>query len=84
MLTWLDDNREALLAGGVTPTDVDNINIPTCSAGSIRGTIVGLPLAESSEGALSPQDCESALENPRDDVEAFLNGFITLGKVPLE
>jgi len=83
VLSWLSENRGALAAGGVTPTDVTSINIPSCATGSIRGTLVGLPLAPIADGFLDPQDCESTLENPANDVEALLNGFITQTSVPL-
>jgi len=83
VLAWLADRRDALTAG-TEPSEADSVNIPTCNGGSIRGTIVGLPLAPSPEGALDPQDCESTLENPTDDVQAFMNGFITLTDIPLE
>jgi len=84
VLAWLENNRAALMAGSITPTDVDSLNIPSCSTGSIRGTIVALPLAENFEGALGTQNCESTLDDPLDDVEAFLNGFVTQSNVPLD
>jgi len=84
VLAWLADRRATLVAGDTTPTDVDSVNIPSCSAGHIRGTITGLPLAPTIDGALGAQDCESTLEDPRDDVQAFINGFITLSAVPLD
>lgn len=84
-LSWLEDNRASLQAGVAPIVDVDNLNIPTCSAGSaIRGTIVDIPLAPTGAGALDTQNCASMLENPQNDVEAFLNGYISLSKVPLE
>ncbi len=84
VLAWLDDNRDALLAGGAPPTMVDNINVPSCATGAIRGTIVGLPLAASAEGALAAQDCTSTLADPGDDVEALNNGFVAQSAVPLD
>jgi 5'-nucleotidase len=81
VLGWLSDSREVLAEGGITPTDVTSINIPSCATGSIRGTLVDLPLSPT--GFLGPQDCESTLENPADDVEAFRNGFTTQTSVPL-
>lgn len=83
VLGWLEDNRAAL-AGAEAPATVDSTNIPSCSAGAIRGTIVGLPLAPTAEGAFGPQNCESALENPVDDVQAFVNGFVTFTTVPTD
>jgi 5'/3'-nucleotidase len=85
VLKWLADHRAALQAGVASVSDVDNLNIPTCSPGSsIRGTLVGIPLATSSVGALNTQNCASTLQDPQNDVEALLNGYTTLSKVPLE
>jgi len=84
VLEWLDDHRAELLAGGGAPTAVDNLNVPSCEAGTIRGTLSDVPLAASLTGFLDPQDCTSTLENPLDDVQAFLNGYITLSTVPLD
>lgn len=83
VLTWLEQRRSALGAG-TAPTTADSVNIPTCTAGAIRGTLVGLPLASSAEGAVDPQNCESTLDDPADDVQAFVNGFTTLTTVPLD
>jgi len=83
VLEWLADHRLEL-AVGARPPGVESINIPSCNAGSIRGTIVGLPLAPSIDGALGPQDCESTLEDPDDDVQAFVSGFIPVTTIPFE
>ena len=83
VLAWLAEHRAALAADAMPP-GVQSINIPSCNAGSIRGTIFGLPLAPSIDGALGPQDCESTLEDPDDDVQAFVNGFIPVTTVPFD
>jgi 5'-nucleotidase len=84
-VTWLEDHRSSLQAGGVPITAIANLNIPTCSPGSaIRGTIIDIPLAPTGFGILDPQNCASTLENPQTDVEAFLNGYIAVSDVPLE
>jgi 5'-nucleotidase len=75
-----------------------NINVPTCSAGSIRGVEV-VPLAQlrtvtgyepdpnglvaTTEELFIPAilgtaDCESTEEDPANDLEAFLNGYISV------
>jgi len=82
VMSWLEEHREALMAGVVSHSSVDNLNIPSCSSGAIRGTVV-VPLAPETDGALSAQNCESSLIEPRDDVEALNNGFITLTAIPL-
>ena len=73
----------ALLVGGAALTDITNLNIPSCNGGSIRGTII-VPLTPIPTGFLDPPNCEATLENPTTDVEALLNGFITLSSVPLD
>lgn len=83
VLKWLSENRAALAEGGITPTDVQNLNIPSCDSGSIRGTLVGIAMAPNAAGFQDPQDCESTLENPVNDVEGLNNGFITQSSVPL-
>ena len=81
VLAWLAAHRGALAAGTVTTEEVDNLNIPSCETGSIRG-LVEVPMAESSAGAITAQDCESMLEDPDNDVEALNNGYTTLGPIP--
>ena len=84
VLSWLADNRAALVEGTIV-AGVDNINVPSCAAGtSIRGTLVDIPLAPNAVGVLDTQDCASTLENPTTDVEGFRNGYITLSRVPLQ
>jgi 5'-nucleotidase len=85
VLRWLEENRRSLQTGVVRPTDIDSINIPSCAGGtSIRGTLAGLPLAPTTAGIFDAQDCASTLEDPQNDVEAFVNGYVTLSDVPLE
>ncbi|MGB8331247.1 MAG: 5'/3'-nucleotidase SurE [Polyangiales bacterium] len=84
VVTWLRANRAALLEGEVSLEFITSINIPTCDPGSIRGA-VEVPLATEIPpglGLLDKQDCESSLENPRDDIEAFFNGFTAITPVP--
>lgn len=83
VMTWLAANRSALIAGGAAPTNVTNLNIPSCDAGTIRGTLPGLTLAPTTTGAFAGQDCLSTLVNPANDVEGLNNGFTTLSPVPL-
>jgi 5'-nucleotidase len=81
VIAWLADHRAALVAGNVTTATVDSINTPTCTAGEIRG-LREVPLAADSADAFKPQDCESTLETPQNDAEAFINGFNALSLVP--
>lgn len=89
VLRWLEENRSALLAGDLPLDNITSINIPSCAPGtSIRGRVevplgtetpdflVGQPLP------IAEQDCESTLEDPQDDLEAFFSGFVAITPVP--
>jgi 5'-nucleotidase len=85
VLTWLEANRAALLAGQVPVEDITSINIPSCDGqGEIRGTLQ-VPLAtENPNGYVlnGPQDCTSTVDEVPNDVEAFFNGYTTITPVP--
>jgi hypothetical protein len=80
VLTWLEENRDDLVAGSVT-----KIDIPTCPVGSIRGT-EDVPLWLAGDEQLDPfaVDCGSTLEDPTDDLTAFVNGFVAVTVMPVE
>lgn len=84
VLAWLEANRAALLAGQVPLENITSINIPSCETGSIRGTLE-VPLATENPNAWAlsngTQDCESTVENPPNDVEAFFNGYTSVSLV---
>jgi 5'-nucleotidase len=89
VLRWLEDNRSALLAGDVPRDTITSINIPSCAPGtSIRGRVevpLGTETPDFLEGQALPiaeQDCESTLEDPQDDLEAFFSGFVAITPVP--
>ena len=84
VLAWLAENRAALLAGEVPLENITSINIPSCDTGEIRGQ-VDVPLATENPDnfpLLGSQDCESTLEDPQDDLEAFFNGYVSVTPVP--
>src|SRR4051794_16735998 len=66
-----------------TPSAAANLNVPSCSTGTVRGekqlpTQTSIPnIAD----ALSKQDCTSTA-NPTTEVAAFNDGFATLTQVP--
>ncbi len=82
VINWLSVNRARLFCSGAAPLSITCLNIPSCNEGSIRGTRI-VPMAADLEGATDPQDCESTLENPANDIEALLNGFIAETNIPL-
>lgn len=84
VLDWLAQRRATLESSALPPTDVDNLNVPSCAPGSVvRGVARDIPMALSSVGVFDTQDCTSTLVDPSDDVEAFRNGYITISSVPL-
>lgn len=81
VLGWLGEQRADLLDGSAA-VEVTSLNIPTCTTGEIRGLLV-LPTAESNaDREVLESNCESTLENPVDDVEGFVNGFVTQSVIP--
>jgi len=67
---------------GVPYMRLPNINIPSCPVGSIRGTIEIDPGVDLSSGNyFDPSDCLSTKPEASivDDLDAFLNGFISIG-----
>jgi 5'-nucleotidase len=78
---WVKKHRAALTKKGAkSPTEVANINVPTCSTGKVRG-VVDVPSATGGDITVTP-DCLSKLKKPADDVIAFANGYASLSKVP--
>jgi 5'-nucleotidase len=82
---WLKQHRKALTPkkGKQVEVVLDNLNVPSCSAGEVRGQIE-VPVAGSDvTGIGDPQDCASTLANPANDVEAFKNGYATITELPI-
>jgi 5'-nucleotidase len=80
---WIEEHREALLAGEGSTTAVANLNIPSCATGEVRG-VVEVPTATADEGrdyVVAPANCASPAESPKDDIDAFLNGYAPLADV---
>jgi 5'-nucleotidase len=80
-LRWVKKHRKALTKKNpAPPSDVVNINVPTCTVGKVRG-LMELPSATSGD-ITATSNCASELLNPTDDVIAFQNGYATLSRVP--
>ncbi len=81
-VTWVKDHRKALTKKNpAKPTDIANINVPTCPTGKLRG-LVEVPSAVAGDISQTP-NCASKVKKPPDDVIAFVNGYATLSEVPL-
>lgn len=95
VIDWVRDNRDALLAGEM-PAEVLSLNVPSCGTTPIRGLAEVSPHLEADPAdALEVEvDCTSTVpitDLPADDstatpydVEAFNNGYATIGEVPAE
>jgi 5'-nucleotidase len=78
---WVKQHRKTLTKkNAAAPTEVTNINVPTCTSGKVRG-VVEVPSATTGDAG-APSDCTSKLKNPTDDVVAFTNGYAAVSKVP--
>jgi 5'-nucleotidase len=74
------EHREEIAAidvpgGALAP--VWSINAPTCTSASVRG-VVEVPLDTTNADSFADVDCTSTLQQPAHDVEAFLNGFVSI------
>ena len=79
VLAWLNQFR--LGQAGPPYQIVANLNIPTCTSGSIRGTVV-LPASSALNGRpYDPSNCNSTVTTFGDDLDGFLNGYTTISDV---
>lgn len=81
VLTWFYSNRAAVADGSITHATVFNLNIPTCSTGSVRGQVT-VPPATTSDGYADAANCTSTTTNPVDDITAYLVGFAPISNLP--
>jgi 5'-nucleotidase len=85
-LDWIEEHRQALLDGDVATDTVANLNVPSCTAGEIKG-VVEVDTATDLAGRdfLAPVDCTVAApaSEPADDIDAFDLGYAPLADVPL-
>lgn len=81
---WVEEHREAILSGemATTPALVANINVPACSAGTLRG-LLEVPASPEPPASLDPVDCAAtpAPATPTDDNSALAGGWASLSDV---
>ena len=78
VIEWFKKNRDAIANGTIDKTQVFNLNIPTCSSGSVRGEVV-VPISTTDTSFLTTQpDCLSTAAAPSNDVGAYMIGFAPL------
>ena len=83
VVSWVQEHESILMRRGI-PASITNMNTPTCEVGEIRGVVRNMPLAIDCAKVLDPQDCLSDVENPTTDVEALINGFVSIGPIPID
>jgi len=78
---WIEEHRSEILDGSMakTPAAVANLNVPTCSAGTIRG-VLDVTVATAGPTDMDPTDCAAPAPSPEptEDVAAFSAGWATL------
>jgi 5'-nucleotidase len=77
-IAWVTANRAKL-----KPGTVQNLNIPQCSSGTVRGTVTATSTA--ALGDLNPfvaVDCAQTTSASPDEITSYLEGFATLTKIP--
>jgi 5'-nucleotidase len=80
LVAWVQSHRKALVAAkkGTAAKANGNLNVPTCVTGHIRGPVtvaLGTTLTGYSIGMV---DCSGGASNPKNDVQAFVDGFASL------
>lgn len=84
VVAWIEEHRDALLAGELPADTVASLNVPSCAAGEVRGLVEVATDVTTTDGALEAGDCTSVEDGFTDDITAFLNGFATLAEVTVE
>jgi 5'-nucleotidase len=80
-IKWVKAFRKALAKDSTPKVTVENLNVPTCATGEVRG-LIEVPPAPTNDGTVeATQDCTSTLEDPTNDAEAFNNGFATISEL---
>ncbi len=80
LVAWVQAHRKTLLAAkkGTAAKTNDNLNVPTCVTGHIRGPVtvtLGTTLTGYSIGTV---DCSGGAAKPKNDVQAFVDGYASL------
>jgi 5'-nucleotidase len=80
---WVEQNRADLL-GGRAKVQVVSFDVPSCSAGNVRGLVEVPPDLRTGDlgKSLEPSKCTSTASPGSDDVTAFTVGFATESVVP--
>jgi 5'-nucleotidase len=78
VLAWVRAHRTALVNHAYNRLPQGNLNIPTCSSGSVRGPVYA-PAARSLTGInIATVDCTSTSSAYRNDAQAFVLGYAVI------
>lgn len=81
VLDWLKEHRADLLSGKrATPARVENLNVPTCTAGRVKG-VIDVPVDTTADGKFDPVDCTVDAARPTNDIAAFAAGYAPLSEL---
>jgi 5'-nucleotidase len=80
VLSWLELHR-AELEAGTAPVVVENLNVPTCPTGTVRGLVEQPVAAEAGDRNVLVVDCQSSKDDFVDDVDAFINGYAVISDI---
>ncbi|CAB4733621.1 unannotated protein [freshwater metagenome] len=86
VVRWLKVHRKALTPakGKTVKVVLDNLNVPSCPAGTLVRGLQAVPVAtDATDALLNPTDCASTLMNPVSDIQAFNNGYASLSNLPV-
>jgi 5'-nucleotidase len=82
-LEWVEEHRADLVSGAAVgpPVLLENLNVPTCEVGEVRG-LREAPVAEDTlDRDLRAVDCTSTDEEVTDDIDGFLDGFAVVSRL---
>ncbi len=79
---WITLHRAGLLAGSdSSPILLQNLNVPTCPGGTVRGQVTVPVDATAPNSSLNNVDCTSTATNPTSDVQAFSEAYEPLSNL---
>jgi len=82
VVAWVQEHRAELLAGGAEAT-VENLNVPTCTAGEVKD-VLEVPVDTVSDVPIVPTDCSASGPTPALDVAAFNAGYAPLSVLSVQ
>lgn len=78
VVAWISAHRAEYDGAAESEGHVININVPTCTTGTVRGT-KQVPAASGLDGLnINKPECTSTDASPPDDVTAFTHGFASI------